>query len=521
MRTPRAALWTAAALLYGLSFPKAGLFPLAFVFLLPLLRAVEGRTPGSCMRIFFCFSFVSYLILLYWIPRVMVTYGGTTWLLGIVGLASLAAFLSLIAGLAGVLIARAASGGAGFAAAFWIPTLWVAKDLFIEKIISGFPWCLAGYSQYRNTWFIQWAELGGIHLLTFLLIAANILFYLLLKRRKRKNVLALAAFLVVVHAGGFLLLRNSEARRAAEAEHLAGIVQPNSDHDRPFYFTRTQATLDRLFGVSGELARDGAEFVVWPEFTVPIYPRQSPYYKEQFTHFARWHAPLLAGFTDQRGSAGVFNSVMLFHKGGIETYDKVHLTPFGEYIPFRRWLFFVRKITDEIGDFTPGAEIHNLALNGHRLSTPVCYEIIYPELVRSMIDRGGEAIVTLSNDSWFGDTSAPRQHLAMATLRSVENRRWLLRSTSNGISALVDPAGRIVRRVPLRSQREFLARFQYLDRKTFFTRWGYLFPYACLLLVLGWLLGSLPGKKRPPTSPAGDRKNRRRSRSAQSAPGGA
>jgi apolipoprotein N-acyltransferase len=514
-------LWFAAAVAYGLAFPSLQLAPLAFVFLALLLLATEGRGPAAIFRIFFLFSLVSYLIILYWIPRVMVRYGDTSWLLGIVGLACLAALFSLIAGLAGMLIARAVAGPGGFAAVFWVPVIWVAKDLIVERIFSGFPWCLAGYSQFRNRFFIQWAELGGIHLVSFLLIAANVLLYLLLKRRDRKSALALTVFLVAIHAGGFALLKSHESRSAAAPAHRAGIVQPNSDHDRNYDFARTQAALDRLFGVSRELARDGAEFVIWPEFTVPIYPLQSPYYKEQFLAFSRRHVPLLAGFTDQRGSAGTFNSVMLFQNDRVETYDKVHLTPFGEYVLFRRWLFFVRKITDEIGDFSAGRRIHNLTMAGRGLSTPICYEVIYPELVRSMIAAGGEAIVTISNDSWFGDSSAPRQHLSMAVLRSVENRRWLLRSTSNGISALIDPAGRIVRRSPMRREDAFLAEFQYLSFRTVFTRGGHLFPYACFLLALARLLGMLAGRSGRPTSPAGDRKNRRTTRSAQSAPGAA
>jgi apolipoprotein N-acyltransferase len=175
---------------------------------------------------------------------------------------------------------------------------------------------------------------------------------------------------------------------------------------------------------------------------------------------------------------------MLFNGNKIEKYDKFHLTPFGEYVLFRRWLFFVKKITDQIGDFTPGKILHNLNFSGHLLATPICYEIIYPELSRDLAARGAEVIVTISNDSWFGNSAAPYQHLAMAVFRSIENRRYLLRSTSNGISALVDPAGRIIYQSPLHKPDQFLASFQYLKHKTIFTRWGYLFPYFCFLLVL-------------------------------------
>ncbi len=486
----------AAAAAYGLSFPNAQLGPLAFLFLVPLLLETENKKPAAVFRAFFFFSLVSYLIILYWIPRVMVRYGGTTWLLGIVGLACLSAFLSLISGLAGMLIGKAASDGPRFAAVIWVPAIWVAKDLVIERIFSGFPWCLAGYSQFKNIHFAQLAEIGGIHLVTFLVIAVNVLLYRALKKKDRATFLALAALFLMVYACGFWLLRSHEARIEAIPRSRAGIIQPNSNHDEAFDYARIRGELEKLFRTSMELRRAGAEFVVWPEFTVPIYPLQTPRFMALFDVFGREQVPLLAGFTDYGGGDKVFNSAMLFQDGKVQKYDKVRLTPFGEYVLFRRLLFFVKKITDEIGDFTPGEKLHTLDLAGRRLATPICYEVIYPELVRTLIAQGGQVIVTLSNDSWFGKSSAPRQHLAMAVFRAIENRRWLLRATSNGISALVDPAGRIVRQSPLHREDAFLADFQFLSGWTFFTRRGYLFPYVCFLLVLARILWLLALKRK-------------------------
>jgi apolipoprotein N-acyltransferase len=289
---------------------------------------------------------------------------------------------------------------------------------------------------------------------------------------------------LIIYGSGYWLLQRHEQSVRTIPRHRAGIIQPNSNHDQVFDFIRVQKILAGLFDASSELKKQGAELVIWPEFTVPIYPLQTPYYKDQFHTFSRCVVPLLAGFTDFHNTDNVFNSVMLFDGNKVEKYDKFHLTPFGEYVLFRRWLFFVKKITDQIGDFTPGKNLHNLDFTGHRLATPICYEVIYPELTRTMIAHGGEVIVTISNDSWFGKSAAPYQHLAMAVFRSIENRRYLLRSTSNGISALVDPTGRILYQSPLHKSDQFLASFQYLKHRTIFTRWGYLFPYFCFLLVL-------------------------------------
>jgi len=425
----------------------------------------------------------------------MVKYGGTTWILGIIGLIALAAFLSVFSGLAGMLIGKFSKDGSAHAAAFWIPTIWIAKDLVVEKVFSGFPWCLAGYSQYKNIYFSQLAEIGGIHLVSFLIIIINVLLYKFLKTKNKKVLIALPVILLIIYGSGYWLRQRHGQFSRTVPWHRAGIIQPNSNHDQVFDFISVQKTLDKLFSTSLALKKQGAELVIWPEFTVPIYPLQTPHYQDQFTAFSQRYVPLLAGFTDLRNSDNVFNSVMLFNGNKIEKYDKFHLTPFGEYVLFRRWLFFVKKITDQIGDFTAGKSLHNLNFAGHLLATPICYEIIYPELVRTMIAQGGEIIVTISNDSWFGKSAAPYQHLAMAVFRSIENRRYLLRSTSNGISALVDAAGRIIYQSPLHKSDQFLASFRYLKNKTIFTRWGYLFPYICFFLTLGNFLWMAARKK--------------------------
>jgi apolipoprotein N-acyltransferase len=414
----------------------------------------------------------------------MVQYGGTTVILGVIGVVCLAAFISIFSGLAGILIKNKIDHDSIRGIVIWIPLIWIGKDLLVEKVISGFPWCLTGYSQYKNIYFTQAAEIAGIHLVSFLIIVINVLLYKLLKTKSKKILLALLAIFLIIYGSGYWLLQRHGQLSRAVPWHRAGIIQPNSNHDQVFDFSGVQKTLDKLFSASMALKKQGAELVIWPEFTVPIYPLQTPFYKDQFIAFSQRYVPLLAGFTDFRNADNVFNSAMLFNGNKIEKYDKFHLTPFGEYVLFRRWLFFVKKITDQIGDFTPGKTLHNLNLAGHWLATPICYEVIYPELTRTMIASGGEIIVTISNDSWFGKSAAPYQHLAMAVFRSIENRRYLLRSTSNGISALVDPAGRIVYQSPLHKADQFLAAFQYLKHKTIFTQWGYLFPYLCFLSVL-------------------------------------
>ena len=375
------------------------------------------------------------------------------------------------------------------AALFFVPALWVSKDLVLEKIFGGFPWGLTGYSQYNNLLFLQWAQIGGIHLLTFLVILGNILLLRVAAKRGRAWLLVLAV-IPLLHAAGWLMLRVHLERLQVLPLENAAIVQPNVTPDDHLRFGSIDLALEKLLEESRTLVRQGASLIIWPEYTIPVYPLQDYRYGDIFDRFALDEVPLLAGFTDLQGLDRIYNSVILFYPGGRSKYDKVRLTPFGEYIPFRRLLFFVRRITDEIGDFTPGAKATNLYLNDLVIAPPICYEIIYPGLVNSFVRKGAQVIITTSNDSWFGRTAAPYQHLSMAVLRAVENRRYVLRSTSNGVSALIESSGIIRRRSAYGRQDAFLAPFHRLSGKTFFSSVGFLFPYLCVLFSL-----LIPGKK--------------------------
>ena len=502
-----------SALLYALSFPKSPLFFLGFFFLIPMLYALDrkgkGKTTGGFF-LFFTFSFLSYLVILYWIPRVMVRYGGMGQTLSILGLIMLAAALSLFNGIAGIFIKKTIEAPKKavknnvekILPVFLIPLIWVGKDLVIEKIFGGFPWCLAGYSQYTNLYFIQMAEIGGIHLVTFVLIYFNILFYRFIKQGDKQTAIVILVSFFSLYTVGYFLYRVNESKIRPLETHRAGIIQPNTTND-PITWVERNKILQRLFKESEELAQKGAEFIVWPEHTVSIYPLQNKNHYQRFMDFVGSHVPLLAGFTDLKGANEIYNSVILFGKGKIEKYDKVHLTPFGEYVLFRELLFFVKRITDEIGDFTPGAAVDNLVIDDHPVSTPICYEIIFPGLVREFISKGGELIITISNDSWFGDTSAPYQHLSMAVFRAIENRRYILRSTTNGISAVILPSGQIGYRSSYYAADRFIGEFKYIKRKTFFNCCGYLFPYFCLFLLAVYIVArKIKFKKKASGGPA-------------------
>ena len=485
------ALILVSTVIYSIAFPKFNISPGIFFFLIPLLFVIDKKEHKKTFLTFFSFSLLSNFIIIYWIPEVMVKYGGTNTLLGLLALISLSLFLAVFSGIAGILIKKALNNKFEL---LLIPAIWISKDLILEYIFNGFPWCFAGYSQYKNIYFIQVSEFGGVYLITFLIILINVLFFKYIKNRERKYLLSTLIVFITVYSTGYTLVNLTLKKTNTLDTFKAGIIQPNLKND--IYADRTinkfkkskAETLKELFNISKDLSDRGAEFVIWPEYTVSIYPLKNKRYLEQFINFSKNYVPLLAGFTDYKGRDEIYNSAILFNNENFEKYDKVHLVPFGEYILFKDLLFFIKKITDQIGEFTPGKNIKNLHLNNHLISTPICYEIIFPKLVRDFIAKNGELIVTISNDSWYGTSAAPYQLLAMATFRSIENRRYNLRATSNGISAQISPTGRIIKKIGLNKKSNFIAEFKYIKEKTFFTNYGYLFPFLNFIFVLLWLV---------------------------------
>lgn len=417
----------------------------------------------------------------------MVEFGGMSPSLSLGGLAILAGFLSLFAGLAGWGIKKLLKTSSSPLAFMLIPFVWTAKNLVVEHIVGGFPWCFEGYSQYLNIYFIQTAEWGGIHLTTFVVLTINVLLYLAVSRRDRRIWGTLLIVLVTQYSAGFFLYRHHQAATASFPIHRAGILQPNTRNEVLLSYDERDAKLREFLGDSEAMFRQGAEFVIWPEFSIAIYPLQNKTYFNIFREFTRKHGPIMAGFTDYKEFREIFNSLMLFDGDRFQKYDKVHLTPFGEYIPFSSVFSFVTKITDEVGETTPGTETHNLELKGGKIAPPICYELIFPELVREFIAKGGEVIVIASNDAWYGDSSALPQLMCMTTFRAVENRRFVLRSTTNGLSAVISGTGEILYQSSYNKKETHVAAFRYIRRQTLFTRLGYLFPYGCVVFLLGYL----------------------------------
>lgn len=464
-----------------LAYPRPGWDLLGWVSVAPVLAlAATARSPRHAFVEGWVAGAAFFVPLLRWLTHTMTTFSTLTWPVAVLVLLGLAGYLALYWGAvaAGVAWLRAPLG----VAALWLaPPFWVAAELGRTHLLSGFPWGLLGYVPYRRLDLIQLAAWTGVYGVSCLLAVVNAALAWSLVRRTRPAAAQSAAVVVLAVA---IALAAGVARGPAPADGTVpvAIVQGNIDQAIKWDKAYQRQTLETY----AELTRDaapGARLVIWPEAAVPGYVRHEPWVLGWLTALAEEvHTPLLVGAPDARpeGQATRFlNSAFLVSGRGVTTrYDKMHLVPFGEYVPLKRMLFFVEAIAADIGDFTAGRQRVIFPLEGAPFGTVICYEVIFPDLVREFVRGGASFMVNITNDAWFGDSSGPLQHLAMVPLRAVENGIAIARAANTGVSALVAPSGRIGPELGL-FRRGFLQVAVPLGaRETFYTRFGDLFAYA-------------------------------------------
>ncbi|OGD19524.1 MAG: apolipoprotein N-acyltransferase [Candidatus Aminicenantes bacterium RBG_13_64_14] len=482
-----------SGILTALAFPKTGISLLAWVSLIPLLLALSGKgrrsgfLTGGLAGLFF------YGILLYWVPDVPAHYGGMPYWLCILVYLALILFLALFWGLFGhfFVFLRLSFPAAAFLIA---PFLWITMEFFLTRFLTGFPWGLLGTSQYRNLPLIQTASLAGVYGVSFLLVLLQSTFVLALRRKRMSPFFAAFALLVLAHSWGGHELKKGSFRGPRGIK--TAVVQGNVSSDIYWQFTAPEE-VRRIFedhlDLTGQALDAGAGLVIWPEFTVPLcFSCEEPLYKEFGAEIDRLvassRATLLIGtneVTGPREAREYHNTAMAIQPDlSRSLYFKMHLVPFGEYTPYKKVFFFIERLTHAIGEITPGkdAVLHEHA--GFRFGSPICYEVIFPGLVRKFVRGGADFLVTITNDGWYGKSSAPYQHWAQAVVRAVENRRYLARAATTGISGFIDPYGHIVSSTGLMTRTVLTETIYPAARQSLYTRAGDVLPAAGLTLFL-------------------------------------
>lgn len=490
---PTVLLAVASGLLLALAFPAADGGWLAWVALLPLFAAIDDGPPRAAFGRGWIFGLAFHLAALYWITPTLTGNTAVPLPVALLPTLLLAAVLALYSGAFAAAVAAAARRG--IAPAAFAPPCWVALEWLRAHLFSGFPWVGLGYSQYRQPALIQIAELTGVYGLSALLVLFNATVFAVLRQRgtvraRAAQLGALTFVLAAVHQFGVLRL-DDLADRTAGRRLRAAVLQGNIPQDRKWDPDHQEETISIYETLTREAAGAGVDVAVWPETAAPFFFQLGGPLAERVRSLARetglWLVVGAPGFA--RGAAGesrLFNRAYVVSPDGATAghYDKVKLVPFGEYVPGRRLLFFLDKLVAGNGEFAPGAGPVVLPLAGRRAGVLICYEAIFPHLVRRFVDGGADVLLNLTNDAWYGRTSAPGQHLALAALRAVENRVPLLRAANTGFSAVVEPDGRISQRTDLFERGLLIADLHWPAVRTFYTRHGDVFAAACVAAAL-------------------------------------
>ena len=430
-----------------LTFPKMDLWPFAFIALTPLLLALRGAGWRRAAGLGLAAGLVFFVGTLCWVVPTVIRYGGLSWTAATGILLLLATYLALY--FAGFTACVAALRHRGVAFVLSTAGLWVAFELLRSNLFTGFPWNLLGHSQYRNLPLIQIAALTGVYGVSFLVAGVNAAIADVLVANGKWRARAGSVATAVLLAGAAIVYGLTDYSQIALPSIRVALLQGNISQKIKWDPAFQDETL--LLYRDLTLAQDSfrPDLVVWPETAVPFFLRHDPRRHVVEKVAAEISAPLLVGAPDRGGelnSRYTVSAFLITPKNGIAgKYDKIHLVPFGEYVPLRRILFFVNKITQgAIGDFTPGTEFTVFSIPAGRFGVSISYEIYFPSEVRRFVQNGAEFLVNITNDAWYGRSAAPYQHLAMVVFRAVENRRYLVRAANTGISAVVAPDGRIL-----------------------------------------------------------------------------
>jgi len=339
----------------------------------------------------------------------------------------------------------------------------------------GFAWLALGNAGIDMALPLRVAPFIGVYGISFLFALTAATIAVLIVRRGRRQMLWIAAVLIA------LVLPNLPERTTGAETAVA--IQPNMPEEEEWTYASLAATRDHLIAESREAAlRNSAKIIIWPESPGPLYYYEDHTFREEAARLARdMHAYFLFGTVGQTPQGAPLNSAVLLRPDGDfeDRYDKINLVPFGEFIP--PFFGFVHRITKEAGDFAPGTRIVIFPMDGHNMGAYICYEAAFPHEVREFVKNGANLLINISNDGYFGKSSAREQHLEIARMRAVENRRWILRSTNDGVTAVIDPAGRIIHRWPMYEDLAARMGFNYVTATTLYTEYGDWFAWGCLL----------------------------------------
>ncbi len=366
---------------------------------------------------------------------------------------------------------------------FLIPAFWVILEFIRAYLFTGFPWLPAGASLWRMPLFLVPAQIAGVYGLSFIVLLINASIALALQRKSLRHVIPGAGVLAAVAIWGMLSIR---ADYSGEEKINAALLQGSISQYMKWDPAYENYILDTYNDLHSKAAKKAEDIIIWPETSLPgaltSTSRLMNYMKRLSGRSDAWQ---ITG-SIERGRDKFYNSAYAINPEGEITgrYRKVHLTPFGEYVPLRSHLEKIVPVLGEYGDFFPGEELKPLQASETLWAVAICYESIFPHLVRKTVKKGGRVFLNITNDGWFLETAGPHQHFAHSVIRSAENRIWTLRAANTGISAIIDPAGKIIKSTSLMEKTVISGTVSLLEKKTFYTIYGDIFVFLVLLALV-------------------------------------
>jgi len=485
-----------SGIILALCFPKPNLSLMAWVALIPFLLSLYNKDSQKAFKSGFFFGIAFFFGTLYWIYHSINHYGGIALPASVALVFLLCLYLSLYPATFAVLFGLAIRR-TQLPALLIAPVFWVVLDFLRTYIFTGFPWSSIGYTQYQFLSVIQIADLTGIYGVSFLVVAVNgALADLFLLKQRTKDMplfplsytvigfLVLVSLIVATFVYGHIRLREQRPGSLMKAS----IIQGNIEQDRKWVPEFQDAVMATHKELSLKAAESSPSIIVWPETAVPFFFMADEAYSKDLVEFQRQlNCYLLFGSILLKGKQGgrslLSNSAVLLDESGAVaySYDKIHLVPFGEYVPLQKILFFVNKLVVGIGDYTRGNRYIRAETPSGSFAPLICYEIIFPGLVRKFFTNGGDFMVNITNDAWFGNTSGPYQHFAMAIFRAVENRKPVIRAANTGISGFIDSSGKIISQTGIFQKTVLTEDLRTDSTITLYAKFGDLFSYACIV----------------------------------------
>ncbi|MFQ5866872.1 MAG: apolipoprotein N-acyltransferase [bacterium] len=511
MRWKSLSLALLSGILLILIFPKFNLSFLAWVALVPLFLALEGRNLKESFNLGFLAGLTSFMGILYWIFPTIVSSGESK-LLAFILLLLLASYLAIYYGLFCLIFRYTSLKIIHYTLSLFLaPALWVSLELLRAYLFSGFPWALLGYSQWNFTALIQISEFTGVYGVSFLIVMVNGVLMqagrsfgffrgegVLSKARVKRGVLPLALSVLVLMsclAYGMITISGEsfgESRNLRDEKSMTKIALLQGNIDQ---YMKWDKKYERMIkNTYGELvdraSKENPQLIIWPETALPGYLKRERQVQEWVESVVgRTNAYHIIGSPEYREGA-YYNAAFLISPEGeiLGEYDKIHLVPFGEIVPFRPILSRFIGVLNELGDFSPSRERKLLRTPFGSFAVLICWEGIFPHLVRKFVKDGADYVANITNDAWFLKTAAPFQHFIVSIFRAAENRVSIIRVANTGVSGFIDQYGRVTKKTEIFKKDYLNSSVSRRIHQTFYTNYGDIFAYLCVALSISFIV---------------------------------